>query len=276
MNEKSIRYVKRIPIYVFIILISIVALLPFYLMVIMGTHYNEDLYRGIHLLPGKFLMENLRTVMKQDYFRYYTNSLIVACCNTLGGVLVSALGGYAFSKYEFKGKKALFAFVVATLAIPAQLGLVGYVIEMRAFGWTNSLLSLIFHGMASGFGVFWMNQFIGSAVPNEIIESGRIDGSSEYGIFFRLVVPIIKPAFVTIALLMFLWSWNSYMTPLVLISDQNHYTIPMSIALISTEFRTDYAARILALAIGTIPIVVLFACGSKYLIKGLTMGSVKG
>jgi cellobiose transport system permease protein len=270
------KILKRVPVYIFVIILSIIALLPFYLMLIMGTHYNEDLYKGVHLLPGNFLQSNLETVMKLDYPRYYLNSVLVAVCNTFGGVLVSALGGYAFSKFNFKGKKAFFSFVVATLAIPMQLGLVGYVIEMRSIGWINTLLPLIFSGMASGFGVFWMTQFIGSSVPSEILESGRIDGCTEYGIFFKLVIPVIKPAIITIALLLFLWSWNSYMVPLVIVTRQENYTIPLSIALISTEFRTDYASRILSLSISTIPIVVLFAFGSKYLIMGLTAGSVKG
>lgn len=268
--------IKHIPVYIVMILLSILALLPFYLMLIMGTHYNEDLYKGVHLLPGNYLMENLQTIMKIDYPRYYLNSIIIAVCNTFGGVLVSALGGYAFSKFQFKGKKIFFNFVVATLAIPMQLGLVGYVIEMRSLNWVNTLLPLIFSGMASGFGVFWMTQFIGSSVPSEIIESGRIDGCTEYGIFFKLIIPIIKPAIITISLLLFLWSWNSYMVPLVIVTKQENYTIPLSIALISTEFRTDYAARILSLSISTIPIVIMFAFGSKYLIKGLTSGSVKG
>ena len=113
-------------------------------------------------------------------------------------------------------------------------------------------------------------------MPDEIIESGRVDGCREFGIFFRLIMPIIRPALITIFLLFFLWSWNNYMTPLVMISDQKYYTIPLSIALISSEYRTDYAARILALSMGTIPILILFSFGSKYLIRGLVAGSVKG
>lgn len=257
-------------------MLSILALFPFYLMLIMGTHYNEDLYTGIHLLPGNSLSENLATVMKLDYPRYYLNSISIAVINTFGGVLVSALGGYAFAKYKFKGKKFFFTFVIATLAIPMQLGLVGYVLEMRSLGIINTILPLAFSGMASGFGVFWMTQFIGSSVPTEMLESGKIDGCHDYGIFFRLVLPIIKPAIITIGLLLFMWSWNSYMIPLVIVTKKELYTIPLSIAMISTEFRTDYAARILSLAISTTPIIVMFAFGSKYLIQGLTAGSVKG
>jgi multiple sugar transport system permease protein/cellobiose transport system permease protein len=242
----------------------------------MGTHLNEDLYTGIKLLPGNYFLENLKTVMALDYPRYYLNSFTIAVCNTVGAIMVSSLGGYAFAKYNFKGKKGLFTFVIATLAIPMQLGLVGYVLEMKSLGIVNTILPMIFSGMASGFGTFFMTQFIGTSVPNEILESGRIDGCTDYGIFFKLVFPIIRPAFITIGLLLFLWSWNSYMVPLVIVTRKECYTIPLSIAMISTEFRTDYAARILSLAISTIPIVGLFAFGSKYLIQGLTAGSVKG
>jgi multiple sugar transport system permease protein/cellobiose transport system permease protein len=275
MEEKK-NIVAKIPVNIIIGLLSLVAMFPFYLMLIMGTHMNEDLYTGIKLLPGNYLWENLKTVMAIDYPRYYLNSFTIAICNTAGAILVSSLGGYAFAKFNFKGKKGLFTFVIATLAIPMQLGLVGYVLEMKALGIVNTILPMIFSGMARGFGTFFMTQFIGSSVPNEILESGRIDGCTDYGIFFKLVFPIIRPAFITIGLLLFLWSWNSYMVPLVIVTRKECYTIPLSIAMISTEFRTDYAARILSLAISTIPIVGLFAFGSKYLIQGLTAGSVKG
>lgn len=274
MKKKT--WIANIPLWIFMGLLCICAVLPFYMMIIMGTHYSEDLYTGVKLFFGEYFVQNFKTVMKQDFLLYYWNSLVVAVCNTVGGLLVSALAGYAFAKYYFKGKKVLFAIVVATLAIPQQLGLIGFVMEMRWIGMNNTLFPLIVSGMANAFGVFWMRQFIESSVPNEIIESGRVDGCKEFGIFFRLILPIIKPALITIFLLLFLWSWNSYMTPLVMISDQKYYTIPLSIALISSEYRTDYAARILALSMGTIPILILFACGSKYLIKGLVAGSVKG
>lgn len=274
MNKTQL--IQRIPVYLFMLILSFFALLPFYMMIIMGTHYSENLYTGVKLLPGGFFLENLQTVLKQNFFQFYLNSLIVAICNTSGGVLVSALAGYGFAKFRFRGRGPLLAFVVATLAVPQQLGLIGFVVEMRWLGWINTLLPLIVSGMASAFGVFWMTQYITSSVPGEIIESGRVDGCGEFGIFFRLVLPIIRPAIITIALLLFLWSWNSYMTPLVTISSEKYYTIPLSIALISSEYRTDYAARILALALSTIPIVVMFAFGSKHLIRGLVAGSVKG
>lgn len=273
---KKNKWLIKVPLWIFMAVISICAILPFYMMIVMGTHYSEDLFTGVKFFFGKYFLQNFQTIMKQNFFLYYWNSLVVAVCNTVGGLLVSALAGYAFAKYRFKGQKILFTAVVATLAIPQQLGLVGFVIEMRMIGLNNTLFPLIVSGMANAFGVFWMKQFIESSVPDEIIESGRVDGCREFGIFFRLILPIIRPALITIFLLLFLWSWNSYMTPLVMISDQKYYTIPLAISLISAEYRTDYAARILALSMGTIPILILFACGSKYLIKGLVAGSVKG
>lgn len=273
---KRIKLLHKIPIYLFMVMMSVCALLPFYMMIVMGTHYSEDLYTGVKLFFGKYFVQNFQTVMRQNFLLYYWNSIVVAGCHVVGGLVISALTGYAFAKFEFRGKKFLFAVIVATLAIPEQLGLIGYVLEMRWLGLNNTLFPLIVFGMANAFGVFWMRQYIGSSVPDEIIESGRVDGCREFGIFFRLIMPIIRPALITIFLLLFLWSWNNYMTPLVMISKEKLYTIPLSIALISSEYRTDYAARILALSMGTIPILILFSFGSKYLIQGLVAGSVKG
>lgn len=273
---KRIKLLHKIPIYLFMVMMSVCALLPFYMMIVMGTHYSEDLYTGVKLFFGRYFVQNFQTVMRQNFLLYYWNSIVVAGCHVAGGLVISALTGYAFAKFEFRGKKFLFAVIVATLAIPEQLGLIGYVLEMRWLGLNNTLFPLIVFGMANAFGVFWMRQYIGSSVPDEIIESGRVDGCREFGIFFRLIIPIIRPALITIFLLLFLWSWNNYMTPLVMISKEKLYTIPLSIALISSEYRTDYAARILALSMGTIPILILFSFGSKYLIQGLVAGSVKG
>lgn len=272
-NKKGL---YKIPVCLYMLVLAVCALLPFYMMIVMGTHYSEDLYTGVKLTFGKYFKENFQTVMRQDFLLYYWNSIVVAVCHVTGALIVSTLTGYAFAKFEFKGKKVLFAVIIATLAIPEQLGLIGYVLEMRWLGLNNTLFPMIVFGMASAFGVFWMRQYIESSVPDEIIESGRVDGCKEFGIFFRLILPIIRPALITLFLLFFLWSWNNYMMPLVMISKEELYTIPLSIAKISSEYRTDYAARILALSMGTIPILILFAFGSKHLIRGLVAGSVKG
>ncbi|MDO4306593.1 MAG: carbohydrate ABC transporter permease [Eubacteriales bacterium] len=276
MQAGKKRKLKTIVVVIIVIFISIFALLPFFEMVIMGTYQTDQLYTGVKLLPGNYLKQNLQNIMQHEFFRFYVNSFIVAITNTLCGMAISTMAGYAFAKYQFKGQNLLFLIVISALAIPPQLGLVGFVIEMRSLGWANSLLPLIVNGIANPFGVFWMRQYITSSVPNELLESGRIDGCGEFRILTRLVVPIIKPALITIFLIFFLWSWNDYMVPLVITTNQKYYTIPISISLLSTEFKNDDAARILCLTLSTIPILGMFSIGSKYLIQGLVAGSVKG
>jgi multiple sugar transport system permease protein/cellobiose transport system permease protein len=245
-------------------------------MIITGTYINEAIYTGIKLLPGNYFLKNLHTVMSTNFLLFYKNSLVVAIGTTIGVVFVSCLAGFAFAKMEFPGKKFLFMFVLGTIMIPSQMGLVGLAIEMREFGFINTHLALILPALANAFGVFWMRQYIYSSIPNEIIESANIDGCNMFNTFIRIVLPMTRPALITLFLLFFLWSWNDYLVPLVMINNQDLYTIPLAIAILGQLHRTDYAARILALTLATLPILLIFGFGSKYLIRGMVAGSLKG
>lgn len=267
---------SRFFVIIFLIFMSIISLFPFYIMLIMGTHKNENLFKGLHLMPGNYLLENFRTIMSMNFLRYYKNSLIVTITTTLGILVISILTGFAFAKMKFRFKNALFAFILATLMIPGQVGLVGFLMEMRVFGWNDTFLPLIIPPMASGFGVFWMKQYMEASVPDELLEAATMDGCGVVKSLIVIIVPLIKPAIITLFLLFFLWTWNDYLTPLVILMDQSKYTIPLSISLIGQLHRTDYAARILSLALATLPILILFGFGSKYLIKGMVVGAIKG
>lgn len=267
---------SKVLVWVGVILISAITLFPFYIMIIMSTYVSEDIMVSLKLLPGDYLLENLKTVFATDFLRFYWNSAYVAVISAVGCVLVSAMAGFAFAKYRFKGRKVLFGIVLATLMIPTQLGLVGLVMQLRNMGLMNTHFALIVPPMANAFNVFWMTQYMKGSVPTEILESARIDGCNDFRAFFRIVVPIIRPAVITVFLLAFLASWNNYLTPLVVLNKEELYTIPMAVTLFSTTYRNDYAASILALTLATLPIIVIFAFGSKYLIKGMVAGSVKG
>jgi cellobiose transport system permease protein len=256
--------------------IAIIFLFPFYMMIVMGTYYSEDLFKGLPLLPSGYLMENLKTVLSGKFLLNYWNSFYVAILFTVLSVGVSAVTGYAFGKFEFKGSKTLYAFILMTMMIPGQLGLIAYVIEMKWFHLNNSHWPLILSGLNNAFGVFFMTQFVRSSIPNEVIESGRIDGCSEPGILLRIALPFLLPAVSTLGLICFLGSWNSYLLPLVTINKPDLYTLPLGIANLSTAYRTNYSASILGLTLGTLPLVILFLFGSKTLVKGLTGGAVKG
>lgn len=258
-----------------VILVSLITLFPFYIMLIMGTHVSEDLLTSLQLLPGGYLLTNLQSVLNTNFGLFYWNSFYIAVISTVGCVIVSAFAGFAFAKYQFKGKRILFIIVLATLMIPMQLGLVGLVMQLKTMGLMNTHFALLIPPMANAFNVFWMTQYIRSAVPTAILESARIDGYGDFRIFWQIVFPIIRPANITVFLLSFLGSWNNYLTPLVVLNKEELYTIPMGITLFSTTYRNDYAASTLALCLATLPIIILFAFGSKYLIQGLAGGSVK-
>jgi multiple sugar transport system permease protein/cellobiose transport system permease protein len=275
MNAKRLRIVN-IPVYLFLTACSLIALFPFYIMVIMGTYKNEELFTGLRLLPGAYLTENIRTIMATDFLLYYSNSLIVSTCAATGALLLCSLTGFAFAKFKFKGKNALFFFILGSIMVPPQVGLIGFVTEMKWFSWVNTFLPLIIPAWASAFGVFWMRQYIGASVPNELLESAKMDGSNTMRTFVFIVLPVIRPALITLFLLFFLWNWNDYLLPLIILNNQKLITIPLSINLIGQLYRNDYAARILSLAVATIPILILFIAGSKHLIRGLVTGSVKG
>lgn len=178
--------------------------------------------------------------------------------------------------YKFRFKKALTNFIMLTMMAPTQIGIIGYMIEMRTFHLTGSLWPMILLWCANGFGAFWMIQFIGGSLPVEIVESARIDGAGEMSIFFKMVLPCIKPGILTLCLLIFLWSWNNYLVPLVFVNKESLNTIPIFIKGLANAYRTDYGAQLSGLVFATIPLLLMFILGSKNFINGLTAGAVKG
>lgn len=256
-------------------LISIIALAPFYIMLMMATYSTGEIFRIIPVIPGTHVLANLQTVFASDFIRYYVNSFKVGLLATFGSVFVSALAGFAFAKYRFKGQNILFAAVLVTMMIPTQLGLVAFAAEMRVLGWSNTHLPLIVPGMAYAFGVFWMTQYMKTSVPDEILDSARIDGCRDFKAFILIVIPYVKSALVTLVLLVFIASWNNYLIPLIILNKVELYTIPLGITTLGNFFRADYAARIMGLSLGTIPLILVFAAGSKYFIKGLMAGAIK-
>ena len=169
----------------------------------------------------------------------------------------------------------MFNFILATMMIPGQLGLIAFIILVRKMGLISSWLPLIIPAGASAFGVFWMRQYIAGAISSELLESARIDGCSEFGIFLRIVVPMITPALLTLGLLSFLWSWNDFMRPMLILENEKLFTIPLGIKRMSSYMRQDIGATILGISVGTIPILILFAFFNNTLVNGLTAGAVK-
>lgn len=261
---------------VLLLLMTFVMFFPLYIVFIMGTYYSEDIFKGLPVIPGDYFLENLKTVLANNYFRAYFNSLFVSVASVILSVLISSMIGFALAKYKFKGKQAIFTFILAIMMIPGQISMIGYMLEMRSLGLINTLFPLIFTWAAHPLGAFLMTQFIKDSVPTELLESGRLDGCTEPGLFFRIVVPCIKPGFLTLATLVFLWSWNNYILPLILVNRQEMFTIPLMVSTLSNQFRSDYGAIMCALALSVLPMIVIFSLCSKTFIKGIAAGAVKG
>jgi ABC-type glycerol-3-phosphate transport system permease component len=276
MKRALMRGMKPFVFTLAMILVALAFVFPFYAMIMMSTQVNEDLYKGIPLLPGKYLVENIKTVFAARFGIFYANSFIVATSATLLSVAVSTLTGYAFAMYRFRFSKQLFSFILVTMMVPLQLGLVAFVVEMKAIGWMNTFLPLIIPPAATGFGVYWMRNYIGSSLPIELLESGRLDGASELRILYRISLPCIRPAIFALLMMNFAANWNGFLVPLIVLNKPETYTIPIGIITLNSAYRTDLAARIAALTIGTIPLVAVFLASSKSFIQGLTMGAVKG
>lgn len=261
---------------IILILMTLVMFFPLYIVFVMGTYYSEDIFKGLPMLPSDYFLTNLKLVIFKGFFSAYLNSITVSVASVILSVLVSTMIGFALAKYNFKGKKFIFAFVMAIMMIPGQISMIGYMLEMRKMNLINTLLPLIFTWAAHPLGAFLMMQFISDGIPDELLESARLDGCSEPGIFFKIVIPCIKSGFVTLATLVFLWSWNNYVLPLILINKQELFTIPLMVNNLSNAFRSDYGAIMCALGLSVLPMIVIFSLCSRTFIQGIAAGAVKG
>jgi cellobiose transport system permease protein len=257
-------------------IISLVSIFPFYMMVMMSTHESQEVVSRLNLFPGQYLYHNAKQVFESGFLRFYWNSFYVAVLAGILGVLMSAMAGYALSKYDFKLRNTIFNLILAVMMIPFGVSIIGFLTEMRSFGWSNTHLPLIVSAMISPYGVFMLAQFMKDGFPKEIMESARMDGCSELGIFFKLALPYTRPACVTLFLLIFMYSWNNFLMPLIFVNKETMYTIPLGLFSLGNQYRQEYGARMFALTLATIPMLIIFALNSKSLIRGLFAGAVKG
>jgi multiple sugar transport system permease protein len=256
---------------------SLVMLAPFYFMFVFATHSRTEIFS----LPppmwfGDDFLNNLKILTGRiPFWRNLGWSVYVAICNTALTLLFCSMGGYAFACFEFRFKNALFAFVMATLLLPSFMNMIPTFMIMDALGWIDQPRALYVPGAASAFGIFLMRQFVSSSVPKDLIEAARMDGCGEIGIYWRIVLPLLKPALGTLGLITFIASWNNFIGPLIVMRSPEMYTLPLALRSLQSPVDTEWGALMAGSAIATIPLVVLFALSSRQLISGLTAGAVK-
>lgn len=269
--------IGRFLLWIVMIIVTITSMFPFWILIVMSTQSNAEIFGGLTLLPGNKFIKNVKGVVQSgEFYRCYGNSLKVSILSTLVGVFFASLAGFAISKYQFPGRTQIFGFIMATMMVPGQISTIGFLMEMKSMGLVSTHFPLIIGWVTNAFGTYWMTSYQEGSVPLELIESARIDGCNELMIFLRIVIPCITPAIATLAMLVWMWSWNSYMLPLIMLNKSSMYTIPLFISSLGTAYSTDYAGRMCGLLMATVPIIIIFAIGSKTFVRGLTAGAVKG
>ena len=270
------RKIKNMLYIIPLIIVSAVSIIPLYFMISMATRSTSEIYRGEIFTFGNQLIKNMQTIISGGFLKYYWNSFYTAMLAALLCVFISAMAGYALTIYKFKGKAFLTSFIIASMMIPGQISLIGYTVQMRNLNLINTHIPLILTWGASAYGVFFIVQYLKNALPRELIESARIDGSGEFRTFISIAFPMCKPALGTLFMLVFLWTWNNFLMPSTVLTRGDKFTIPLGIQTLATAYTQDWGAQGAALAFSVIPILIIFAIGSKYFIKGLAAGAVKG
>ena len=228
------------------------------------------------LLPADATLQNYRDLFaRANMGGYLLNSLIVACGLTVTSVLFNVMAGYAFAKLQFSGRDALFKALLTALVIPGQVAMMPLFLMLKAMGLVNTWAGVIVPGMAGVFGIFLVRQYARS-IPDALLEAARIDGASELRIFILVVLPLLKPVLVTLAVFAFLGSWNDFMWPLIVLTDDALHTLPVALAGLSREHVQDSELMMAGSVVTVLPVLVLFLALQRQYMAGLMAGGVKG
>ncbi len=228
------------------------------------------------IFPSPVTLENYRQLFADSGMaRYLLNSFSVAAGVTVISLAFNLMAGYAFAKLRFAGREAIFKALLGALVIPSQVGLLPLFLMLKGMGLVNTYAGLMVPMLAGVFGIFLVRQYA-LTVPDEMLEAARIDGAGEMRIFTRIVLPVLKPIMVTLAVFTFLASWNDFMWPLIILTGQEHYTLPVAVAALSREHAQDTELMMAGSVVTVLPVLLLFLSLQRYYIRGLLLGSVKG
>ncbi|MFN8191286.1 MAG: carbohydrate ABC transporter permease [Nocardioidaceae bacterium] len=259
-------------------LVAAVSAFPLYFMLVMASRRNEDITSvPPPLLPGDQLLDNIQRVLADPnvaFGKAVLNSLIVASTATAAVVIFSALAGFAFAKLEFTGRNPLLLVVIVTMMVPVQLGLIPLYMLMGWLHLSGRLPAVILPFLVSGFGVFMMRQFVQQAIPDEMLDSARLDGASPFKTFVFIVAPGLRPAAAVLALLTFMERWNDFLWP-YLVLDQQHPVVQVALSRLSGGYYTDQALVMAGTLLGVLPLLVVFIAFGRQIVGGIMEGGLK-
>jgi len=280
MSKSKKHYGDRTIIFIICVLLAIISILPFVIMLVNATRSTPQIQaHAVSLIPSHYLSKNMKILLGKSFKPSvgFMNSMIVSVAATALSTYFSTLTAYALVVYDWKLRDAFFRFILAVMMIPAQITTIGFYQMVYRIHMTNKLIMLILPAIAAPSMVFFMRQYMKPALSLEIVQSARIDGAKEFYIFNHIALPIMKPAIATQAIFTFVSSWNNLFTPLVLLTKQNKFTLPIMISLLRGDiYKTEYGAVYLGLSLTALPLIVIYLALSRYIVAGVALGSVKG
>jgi cellobiose transport system permease protein len=256
---------------------TILALFPFYWMVVMATNTNADIYRFPPKLTfGSQLPTNLRNVFDSiDFFGSLLNTVIVAGATTLLVLFFDSLAAFAFAKFDFPGRKALFGLLIGTFFLPVGLAIIPGFVIMVELGWVGSLKALVVPAAANAFGIFFLRQYIHNAVPDSVLDAARLDGAGFFRQYFSLIVPIVRPGLAFLGIYTFIASWNDFIWPLVVLVNPDQVTLQVALQQLNSVHGLDYSRVMTGALLSVIPLIAVFLLFARNFVSDLAKGAVR-
>ncbi|MCL6631324.1 MAG: carbohydrate ABC transporter permease [Alicyclobacillus herbarius] len=268
----------------FVILMAMYFLLPLYWLLVSTTKTTSELFNTPMLVPANHLGANLRwlaTYQNGEFWRWVVNSAVYSFVAAAAGTLISAMAGYALAKYRFRGQRVVSTAVLGSLMVPAAALTIPIFLLEKSMGLINTYIGVILPMLVNPFGVYFMSVYIREAMPTELMDSGRVDGASDYGVFFRIALAILRPGLVTLFLIIFIGTWNNFFLPLVLLSKSSLYPLPVGLEIWTANLNSAgtgqplYPLILIGSLLSILPMLILFPLLRKYIISGIAAGSIK-
>jgi multiple sugar transport system permease protein len=268
---------RHLVLYLVLTLGAILMLLPFAYMISTSFKSLGEVFKTpIQWIPSELRWDNYETPLREHPIgRYFRNSLIVGFSVTLLNLLTCSLAGYSFAKFKYLGRDLMFGIVLATMMVPLASMIIPLFILVKNLGWVDSYLGLIIPAGTSAFGIFLMRQHM-LAIPDDLLDAARLDGSSEPRIFFGIVLPMSRAALSSLAIFIFMWNWDSFFWPLLVTTDESYRTLPLGIALFESSYGTNYPQLMAVAFLAMLPVLIVFLVLQRNFIEALTMSGIKG
>jgi multiple sugar transport system permease protein len=277
MRKKKTSIFGQIGVHAVLFFGSLIMIVPFVWMISTSFKLPEEVY----LIPPRWIPNNPTLDNYIDLFdamnfgKPFMNTIIVALSITFLSVMLSSMAGYGFAKFKFRGREKLFLIVLGTLMVPGQITMIPVFLMLNQMGLVNTYAGLIFPPIANAFNIFFMRQFIKS-LPDELIDAAKMDGANEGFIFFKIILPLTKPALAAITIFTFTGSWNSFLWPLIIAQDESMYTLPVAVSVLGGQYTERIALQMAGACIVIAPLIIVFLAAQKYFIKGIALTGLKG